>query len=66
MKEVKEHELIKTVFANTHGEQLMAFWGKVYGARASYEPGQSPEQTAFNEGERAFYLNIKYLLEMKE
>lgn len=65
MKEVKEHELIKGVFSNQQGEQLMEFWQKVYGERISYERENTPEQTAFNEGERNFYLSIKQLLEIK-
>ncbi|MCP3870620.1 MAG: hypothetical protein GY703_21515 [Gammaproteobacteria bacterium] len=65
MKTIKEHDLIKAVFANQKGEQLLAFWEKVYGERLSYEVGNTPEQTAFNEGERAFLLSINQLLEMK-
>ena len=65
MKEIKEHELIKGVFANQKGEQLLDFWEVVYGQRPSYEEENTSEKTAFNEGERTFYLNIKRLLEMK-
>lgn len=58
MTQIKEHELIKAVFATQQGEQLLEFWEQVYGKRMSFAEGNSPEYTAFLEGERNFYLSI--------
>jgi ABC-type thiamine transport system substrate-binding protein len=59
----KYDEMILTVFSNAKGEQLLAEWQKMYGDRKSYEVGASSEYTAFQEGERSFFLHIKQTLE---
>ena len=55
-------ELIRRVFSNQAGEELMDRWREMFGDRRSYFPNQRPEDTAFMEGERAFYLHIKEML----
>ncbi len=64
-KMVNESDLIKAVFATQQGEQLLDFWEKVYGERISYMEGQDTNSMLVREGERKFYLEIKYLLELK-
>ena len=56
-------ELIRTVFSNQQGEKLLDIWQGMYGDSLSYVQGLSPEDVAFNEGHRAFYLIIKRSLE---
>jgi hypothetical protein len=63
MPELNYEELIKAVFSNRHGDELMALWQKMYGDSLSYVQGLSSEDVAFNEGHRALFLNIKYILE---
>lgn len=58
-------ELIRAIFSNTQGDKLMDLWQVRYGDQLSYSPGQTPEETAFREGQRDFYLMIKTLLEDK-
>ena len=65
MTENKEIDLVKTVFSNPNGEKLLAIWKSVYGDRQSYEPGNTPEDTAFFEGQRAMYLSIMQMIEIK-
>ena len=55
-------ELIKTVFSNQHGEELMDIWQKMYGDQISFIEGVSSEGVAHNEGYRAFYMTIKSIL----
>ena len=45
-------EQVKQVFSNPAGEKLLAMLQEIYGRRISYQPGQTPEETAFREGER--------------
>jgi hypothetical protein len=58
-------DLIRTVFSNQHGEDLMAIWQRMYGDQISFVQGISNEAVAYNEGHRAFYLTIKTILEDK-
>jgi len=59
---VTENELIKAVFGNAKGEELLNEWKKVYGDRISYDPSHKPEDTAYFEGQRSFYLVIEQIL----
>jgi len=61
-----EQDLIKTVFANQKGQELLDIWKDVYGDRLSYVAGNTSEDTAFFEGQRAVYLSIIQFLEMKK
>lgn len=58
-----EPELVKTVFSNASGEKLLALWKTYYADRISYDPLNTPEQTAYREGERAFFLSIIFQME---
>ena len=62
-EELNEVDLIKSVFSNQNGGKLMELWQQVYGNRRSFSPGQTPEVTAFFEGQRDFYLFILNTLE---
>lgn len=61
----EERDLVKTVFSNPQGEKLLEIWKDVYGDRPSYQPGNTPEDTAYFEGQRAMYLSIINLKEIK-
>lgn len=61
--ELNEGQLIRNVFSNQNGEKLLAMWKTIYGDRRSYNPGNTPETTAFFEGQRDFYLNLIHTLE---
>ena len=63
--ENKELELVKAVFGNQNGDKLLAIWKNVYGDRPSYNYGNAPEQTAYFEGQRAVYLSIIQMMEIK-
>lgn len=54
--------LIKTVFGNGNGEKLLDMWQDVYGDLASYIPGMDPQEVAYREGGRAFYIFIKQVM----
>jgi len=56
-------ELVQAVFSNDKGQQLMEHWQRMYGDQISFIEGVSPEGVAHNEGYRAFYLQIKGILE---
>ena len=56
-------EQIDVVFGNKNAEWLLEEWQKMYGDRLSYFADLTPEEVAFREGERAFYLHIKGILE---
>ena len=59
-------QLLKTVFSNKAGDKLLHTWKLNYGDRLSFYAGNSPEETAFREGERSFYQHIvNYLEEVK-
>jgi hypothetical protein len=57
-------QLIKEVFSNTKGEELMDIWQTVFGDRPSYTDGTPTEEVYAREGERRFYLAIKHILTM--
>lgn len=59
---IDENELVKAVFSNPNGDKLMDFWEEMLGDQMSYIAGNTPEQTAFNEGKRSFYLALKFML----
>ena len=56
-------QLLRTVFTNDQGRKLLDIWKVNYGDRLSFYAGNSPEETAFREGERSFYQNIINMLE---
>jgi len=58
MPERTERELIRNVFSNDQGRELLDLWEEVF-YRSSHHADQSSEQTAFMEGNRAFYTAIK-------
>jgi hypothetical protein len=55
-------DLVKAVFSNRHGEELMDAWQEMYGDQVSFIEGVSSEGVAHNEGYRAFYLTLKSIL----
>ena len=59
----KYEEQIDQVFGNKNAEWLLEEWQRMYGDRQSYYPDATPEEVAFREGERSFYLTIKGILE---
>ncbi len=59
---LSETELVKTVFSNPKGEELLEYWNEIYMNRTSFHPENTPEATSFNEGLRAFVLAIHSLL----
>lgn len=52
-------ELLLRVFGNPNGDELLAEWQQMYGDRPSHSKDNTPEHTAFLEGERNFYTTIK-------
>jgi hypothetical protein len=59
-------DLVRQVFSNRAGENLMDIWQQMYGDALSYVQGVSSEDVAYNEGHRAFYLTIKNIVEDKK
>jgi hypothetical protein len=59
----KYEEQIHQVFGNKKAEWLLEEWQKMYGDRMSYFADLTPEEVAFREGERSFYLTIKGIIE---
>lgn len=55
-------QLIKEVFGNAKGEELMALWQDIFGDRLSYIEGVSTEEVYSREGERRFYIALKSIL----
>ena len=66
MSEVAENQLVKRVFSNPAGIELLEMWNKIYIQRISHSHDNTSEHTAYREGERAFLLSIGYLLDFKE
>ena len=58
----KYQEEIDRIFGTKNAEWLLNEWQKQYGDRLSYMAGMEPEEVAFREGERSFYLHIKEVL----
>lgn len=58
--------LLRTVFSNDQGRKILDIWKVNYGDRLSFYAGNTPEETAFREGERSFYQHIINMLEEKE
>jgi hypothetical protein len=56
-------QLVKEVFSNIRGEKLMDELNKMYVQRMSYVTGNSPEETAFREGQKDVVLFLNQLLE---
>ena len=56
-------QLVKEVFSNMKGEQLIDELNKMYVQRMSYITGNSPEETAFREGQKDIVLFLNQLLE---
>lgn len=56
-------DLIKRVFSNPSGNELLNFWKQMYGQRMSYVAGMSSDEVAFREGERSFYQSIEDVLD---
>jgi hypothetical protein len=56
-------QLVKEVFSNIRGERLMDELNKMYVQRMSYVTGNSPEETAFREGQKDVVLFLNQLLE---
>lgn len=54
---------VKAVFHNMNGELLLEELDKMYIQRMSYQSGNTPEETAFREGQRDVILFIKQLTE---
>ncbi len=59
----RETELIKHVFSNDKGRELLALWDNVFTRRSSFQPDSTPEQTAFSEGTRMFYQTIRNIFD---
>lgn len=59
---VDERDLIRSVFANRAGAELLDYWDQVFMHKCSFHPQNTPETTAYNEGLRAFVLAIHSLL----
>ena len=59
----KYEEQILRLFDNKNAEWLLEEWQKMYGDRPSYFPDATPEEVAYREGERSFYLTIKGIIE---
>ena len=56
-------QLVKEVFSNIKGERLMDELNRMYVQRMSYVTGNSPEETAFREGQKDIVLFLNQLLE---
>ena len=64
IEDIDEIDLIQTVFSNDQGRKLLAYWQEIYGKRISFMPENTPETTAFMEGNRAFLLAITNIMEL--
>jgi len=62
-KIVSEAELIKTVFSNDQGLKLLDYWNEYYCKRISHYPDNSPQHTAFMEGQRSFCQGVINIFE---
>ena len=63
MAEETFKELVKGTFFTKTGEKYMEAWRQSVGVRPSYFPGNTPEETAFCEGERSAYQNVANIIE---
>ncbi len=61
-KETPTHILVRDLFSNPKGEELLARWQVEYGDRISYEFNIPGRHTTYMEGERGFFLTIKYFV----
>lgn len=59
----REAQLIKHVFSNDKGRELLALWGEIFNKRSTYHPGNTPQDTAYNEGLRMFYQTIQSIFD---
>jgi hypothetical protein len=59
-------DLIKSVFANAAGEELLDVWQRMYGDRMSYVPPMESDEVAYREGERNYFLHIKQIVEQQD
>lgn len=64
MKEIDEVDLIQTVFSNDQGRKLMDHWQTMFVKRISFHPDNTPEQTAFLEGQRYIIQSIIDMTDM--
>ena len=55
-------QLIKEVFGNAKGEELMDIWQDVFGDRLSYIEGITTEEVLSREGERRFFISLKNII----
>lgn len=55
-------QLIKSVFHTQAGDKLRRQWDKMYRERLSFQPGMSPEEVAFREGQRSLVQEIEDML----
>ena len=62
-EEKTEIDMVKAVFSNDKGRELLDYWDEIVNMKPSFHPGNTAEQTAFNEGVRSFYLAIVTMLE---
>jgi hemoglobin-like flavoprotein len=63
MAEDKYMQLVKEVFGNAKGEELLDAWQSLYGDRPSYTDGTPTEEVYAREGERRFFLIIKGIIQ---
>lgn len=59
-------QLVKATLSNKNGEQLMHDLNRMYVHRMSYVTGNTPEETAFREGQRDIVLFLNQLLEFNK
>lgn len=55
-------DLVKRVFSNPSGNELLNMWKLMFGTRISYSRDASSDEVAFREGERSFYQSIEDML----
>ncbi len=61
-KETPTHILVRDLFSNPKGEELLARWQIEYGDRVSHSMDISGRHAGYMEGERGFFLTIKYFV----
>ena len=56
-------QLIKEVFSNAKGQDLLDRWQLIYGDMIPFAEGTTHAESAFRDGQRAFFLMLKGIVE---
>ena len=57
-----ERDLVRAVFRQQHGQELLDLWRKQYVDGPVYRPGNEMEDVAYREGKRQLVISIEDMM----